>query len=140
MPQGVCDVLSMSIATEAIRRRAIEAYKKGPSTQARIAQSYDVDIRTFQRWLARFADTGESAPQPRGHRLALFCGDRLTALDQRVQAWPDATLAELRAASQVHGSILAVKRALDRRGYRYKTAPCQRTRPRRRPVAAGAMA
>ena len=141
MPQGVCYVLSMRIATKDIRRRAIEAYKKGQSTQARIAHSYDVDIRTFQRWLARFASTGESAPQPRGHRLALFRGERLAALDQLVQDRPDATLEELRAASKVNGSIMAVKRALDRLGYRYKKiAPCQRTRSRRRPAAAGAMA
>ena len=141
MPHGVCYVLSMSIATKDIRRSAIEAYKKGKSTQARIAQAYNVDIRTFQRWLARFASTGESAPQPRGHRLALFRGERLAALDQLVQDRPDATLEELRAASKVNGSIMAVKRALDRLGYRYKkNAPCRRTRPRRRPAAAGAMA
>lgn len=110
----------MSIATKDIRRRAIEAYKKGNSTQARIAQSYSVNIRTFQRWLARFAATGESAPQPRGHRLALFRGDRLAALDRLVQDRPDATLEELRSASKANGSIMAVKRALDRLGYRYK--------------------
>lgn len=131
----------MSIATKDIRQRAIEAYKKGNSTQARIAQSYGVDIRTFQRWLARLAATGESAPQLRGHRLALFRGEQLEALDRLVQDRPDATLEELRAASTVNGSIMAVKRALDRLGYRYKkNAPRQRTRPRRRPVAAGAMA
>ena len=141
MPLGICYVLRMSIATKDIRRRAIEAYQKGNSTQARIAQSYGVDIRTFQRWLARFAATGELAPQPRGHRLALFRGDRLAALDRLVQDRPDATLEELRAASKANGSIMAVKRALDRLGYRYKkNAPRQRTRPRRRPVAAGAMA
>ena len=110
----------MSIATEEIRRRAIEAYKKGKGTQARIAQSYSVDIRTFQRWLARFAATGESAPRPRGHRMALFREDRLAALDRLVQDRPDATLEEIRAASKVNGSVMAVKRALDRLGYRYK--------------------
>ena len=131
----------MSIATKDIRQRAIEAYKKGNSTQARIAQSYGVNIRTFQRWLARLAATGESAPQPRGHRLALFRGEQLEALDRLVQDRPDATLEELRAASKVNGSIMAVKRALDRLGYRYKkNAPRQRTRPQRRPSAAGAMA
>ena len=100
-----------------------------------------MNIRTFQRWLARLAATGESAPQPRGPRLALFRGEQLEALDRLVQDRPDATLEELRAASKVNGSIMAVKRALDRLGYRYKkNAPRQRTRPRRRPIAAGAMA
>lgn len=120
----------MSIATKDIRRRAIEAYQKGKSTQARIAQSYSVDIRTFQRWLARFVATGEYAPRPRGHRLALFREGRLAALDRLVQDRPDATLEELRAASKADGSVMAVKRALDRLGYRYKkNAPRQRTRP-----------
>ena len=115
--------------------------ENGKGTQAGIAHSYGVDIRTFQRWLARFTAMGESEPRTRGHRLALFRGERLAALDQLVQDRPDATLEELRAASKVNGSIMAVKRALDRLGYRYKkNAPCQRTRPRRRPAAAGAMA
>jgi transposase len=141
MSCGICHVLFMSIATADIRRRAIAAYRNGKGTQAGIAHSYNVDIRTFQRWLARFATTRESAPRPRGHRLALFRGERLAALDQLVQDHPDATLDELRVASNVNGSIMSVKRALDRLGYRYKkNASRQRTRPRRRPAAARAMA
>lgn len=141
MPQGICHVVFMSIATKDIRRRAIEAYKNGKGTQAGIAHSYNVDIRTFQRWLARFVATGEAAPRTRGHRLALFSGDRLATLDRLVQDRPDATLEELRTSSKVDGSIMAVKRALDRLGYRYKkNAPRQRTRARRHPAAAGAMA
>lgn len=134
-------IVGMSIATEAIRRRAIEAYKKGQRTQAEIAHSYRIDIRTFQRWLERFAKTGETAPRPRGHRQALFRGKQLAALDQLVQDRPDATLEELRALSPVNGSIMAIKRALDRLGYRYKkNAPRQRTRPRRRSATARTMA
>jgi transposase len=104
----------------------------GNVTQEEIAHSYNVNIRTFQRWLARFKKTGEDSPQPRGHRQALFRGERLDILDQLVQKNPDATLEELRLLSKVDGSIMAVKRALDRLGYRFKkNATCQRTRTRR---------
>ena len=122
----------MSIATEGIRRRAIDAYQKGRGTQAQIAHSYNVDIRTFQRWLARFNESGEFAPRPRGHRQALFDAERLRELDQLLQQRPDATLEELKVLCGVDGSIMAVKRAVDRLGYRYKkNAPRQRTRTRR---------
>ena len=131
----------MSIATEDIRRRAIEAYKVGRVTQAEIAQSYQVDIRTFQRWLARFEKKGEAAPYDRGHRRALFRGKGLAILDGLVQEHPDATLEELREWSEVDCSIMAVKRALDRLGYRFKkNATSQRTRARRCQTVAQAMA
>ena len=117
----------MSIATEDIRRRAIEAYKKGKGSQADIASSYRVDLRTFQRWLSRYKETGEIAPRPRGHRQALYKGQQLKALDKLVRKYPDATLEELKEFSGVKGSIMAVQRALDRLGYRYKkNAPRQR--------------
>ncbi|NKB23128.1 MAG: hypothetical protein GKR87_01795 [Kiritimatiellae bacterium] len=45
----------MSIATAEIRRRAIDAYKMGKGSQADIASSYRVDLRTFQRGLSRFS-------------------------------------------------------------------------------------
>ena len=122
----------MSIATKEIRRRAIDSYMTGNVTQEGIAHSYNVDLRTFQRWLARFKKTGEDSPQPRGHRQALFREERLDRLDQIVQEHPDATLEELRLLSGVDGSIMAVKRALDRLGYRFKkNATCQRARTRR---------
>ena len=131
----------MSIATKEIRKRAIDAYMKGKGTQEKIAHSYNVDIRTFQRWLAHFRKTGETSPQPRGHRQAHFSGEKLVALDQLVQTRPDATLEELRVLSEVDGSIMAVKRALDRLGYRYKkNDSCQRTRTRGCQTTAGAMA
>ena len=110
----------MSIATQEIRRRAIDSYNSGKGTQEEIAHSYNVDIRTFQRWLARFKKTGEDTPRPRGHRLAVFREEHLKVLDKLVQDYPDATLEELRVLSEIDGSIMAVKRALDRLGYRYK--------------------
>ncbi|NKB22880.1 MAG: helix-turn-helix domain-containing protein [Kiritimatiellae bacterium] len=69
-----------SIATAEIRRRAIDAYKMGKGSQADIASSYRVDLRTFQRGLSRFNETGQTAPRPRGHRQALYSGKQLKAL------------------------------------------------------------
>ena len=47
MPQKVYAVPSMSRATRDIRRRTIETYKNGKGTQAAIAHSYNMDIRTL---------------------------------------------------------------------------------------------
>ncbi|NKB25878.1 MAG: helix-turn-helix domain-containing protein [Kiritimatiellae bacterium] len=120
----------MSIATAEIRRRAIDAYKMGKGSQADIASSYRVDLRTFQRGLSRFNETGETAPRPRGHRQALYSGKQLKALAQLMGKHPDATLEELKNMSGVKGSIMAVQRALNRLGCRYKrNASRQRARP-----------
>ena len=79
-----------------------------------------------------FNESGEFAPRPRGHRQALFDAERLKGLDQLLQQRPDATLEELKVLCEVDGSIMAIKRAVDRLGYRYKkNAPRQRTRTRR---------
>lgn len=122
-------LVGMSIATSDIRRRAIEAYLKEEGSQAEIASAYRVDLRTFQRWLSRYRQTGELAPRPRGHRQALYSGRELKTLDDLVGKHPDATLEELKELSGAKGSIMAVQRALDRLGYRYKkNAPRQRAR------------
>ncbi len=115
-----------------IRRRAIDAYKMGKGSQADIASSYRVDLRTFQRGLSRFNETGQTAPRPRGHRQALYSRKQLKALAQLGGKHPDATLEELKNMSGVKGSIMAVQRALNRLGCRYKrNASRQRARPGR---------
>ena len=64
--------------------------------------------------------TGETAPRPRGHFPAAFTQQRLAQLDELTDKQPDATLEELVDLSNVECSVMAVKRALDRLGYRYK--------------------
>lgn len=119
----------MGIATEQTRQRAITAYLNHQGTQAQIAALYGVNIRTFQDWLARYRQTGSSAPLPRGHRRAVFEGAALKKLDELVRRNNDATLAEIKVLSGRACSIMAVQRALNRLGYRYKkNAPCQRAR------------
>ena len=119
----------MGIATADTRMRAITAYLNHQGSQAQIAALYGVNIRTFQDWLARYRQSGSTAPLPRGHRHAVFEGDSLAALDELVQQHHDATLEELRDLSGMECSIMAVQRALDRLDYRYKkNASCRRTR------------
>jgi transposase len=119
----------MGIAKADTRQRAIHAYLKQQGTQTQIAGIYGVDLRTFQRWLFRYHQTGVAAPLARGHRHAVYAGAALVRLDKLVQHHPDATLEELRTLTAARGSIMAVHRALSRLGYRYKkNAACQRTR------------
>lgn len=119
----------MGIATADIRKRAIKAYLNHQGTQAQIAGLYGVNIRTFQDWLACYRQTGRTEPLPRGHRRSVFEGFALKKLDKLVRRNKDATLEELKALSGAACSIMAVQRALDRLGYRYKkNAPCRRAR------------
>ena len=99
----------MGIAHADTRQRAIQAYLKQQGTQAQIAGSFGINLRTFQRWLFRYHHTGVAAPLARGHRPAVYEGAALIRLDKRVQRPPDATLAELRALTSAKGSIMTVR-------------------------------
>ena len=119
----------MGIAKADTRQRALQAYLKQQGTQTQIASIYGIHLRTFQRWLFRYHQTGVAAPLARGHRHAVYEGAALVRLDNLVQRHTDATLAELRALTSAKGSIMAVHRALNRLGYRYKkNAARQRAR------------
>lgn len=119
----------MGIATADIRKRAIRAYESGKGTQSDIARMFGVNIRTFQHWLSCYRKTGRFAPLPRGHRHAAFEGRKLKHLDELIAKHPDATLEELKRMSGTSASIMSVKRAADRLGYRFKkNATRQRTR------------
>lgn len=130
MPYDCVTVGGMKKAAKTdTRQRAVTAYLNHQGTQAQIAELCGVDIRTFQRWLFRYRQTGDAAPFRRGHRRAFFEGSALKELDKLVRRNKDATLEELKALSGAECSIMAVQRALDRLGYRYKkNAPCRRAR------------
>ena len=119
----------MRIATADIRKRAIRAYELEKGTQSDIARMFGVNIRTFQRWLSSYRNTGSFSPLPRGHRHAAFEGEKLKSLDELVANYSDATLEELKRMSGTSASIMSVKRAVDRLGYRFKkNATRQRAR------------
>lgn len=119
----------MKIATEATRMRAIRAYERSKSTQAEIALAYGIHIRTFQRWLFRYKAEGSYSPNKRGHRKSIYRDKKLKELDRLVKKNPDATLKELKELTGIDSSIMSIKRALDKLGYRYKkNATRKRTR------------
>ena len=123
----------MGISSAEIRERALAAYQTGDYTQEEVAAIFRVSARTFQRWLKQYQEHGSTEPGERGHRVAVYLGADLRRLDRLIARHPDATLEELLARSGVNGSIMSVKRALDRLGYRYKkNAARKRTRARRR--------
>ena len=120
----------MSISSQQIRERALAAHAAG-QTQAEVARSYRVDITTFQRWLRRYRQSGQTVPQKRGHRRAAVDAAQLHRLEGLVQQTPDATLEQLRAALGLSCSLVAIHNALGRLGYRFKkNAKGQRARSR----------
>lgn len=119
----------MGIASTDVRQRAIDAYENGAGSQGLVAKLYGVDLSTFQRWLRRYRETGQTAPLPRGHNPPALNKEQMQQLGDLVRQTPDATLAQLRHALDVTCSIVAIHQALKRLGYRYKkNATRQRTR------------
>ena len=116
----------MGIATEGIRQRAIDAYQAGEGTQAQIAVMYRVTLRTFGRWWRQYRQSGTLAPEPRGHRQAVYQGRDLEALDRAVTRCPDTTLAQLREQTGKTCSIMAVHRATLRLYWHFKKSRYER--------------
>jgi len=117
-----------------LRKRVLEDCDAG-SDSKEVAAKFRVSRSWVDRLKQRRRETGEVAPRPqRVFKKQAFAGqdDRLRAL---VDAQPDQTLAELRAALQSSASLSSVWRALDRldltrkkNGTRRRTAPARRRR------------
>jgi len=98
-----------------------------------VAAKFRVSVSWVNRLVQRRRETGEVAPRPQTvFKKQAFAGqeDRLRAL---VDAQPDRTLAELRAALRSSASLSSVWRALDRlqltvkkNGTRRRTAASRR--------------
>ena len=98
-----------------------------------VAAKFRVSLSWVNRLVQRRRETGEVAPRPQTvFKKQAFAGqeDRLRAL---VDAQPDRTLAELRAALRSSASLSSVWRALDRlrltlkkNGTRRRTTPPRR--------------
>ncbi|MBN2563225.1 MAG: helix-turn-helix domain-containing protein [Phycisphaerae bacterium] len=78
----------MSIATQEVRQRAIEAYRSGKGTQQQIARAFGIGLRTFARWLAQYRDHGQIAPRPRGHNPPALNEKEMRQLDRLIQKQP----------------------------------------------------
>lgn len=110
----------MSIATEEVRQRAIEAYRSGKGTQQEVASIFGVGLRTFARWLEQFRHDGQTAPKPRGHNPPALNEKEMRQLDRLIQKRPDLTLAQMRDALKKECSVVALHNATIRLGWRYK--------------------
>jgi|TARA_Y100000310_G_scaffold308238_1_gene351143 transposase len=110
----------MGIASQETRERALAAYEAGGATLGYIAQIFQIHRITLYRWIRAYRDNGRTVPLPSGNRRAVYEGPVAKRLDDYVQKHPDATLVELRDATGKNCSIMAVHRALDRLGWRYK--------------------
>jgi transposase len=76
----------------ALRERAVKAYESGEGSYSQLATLFDVDMRTLERWVARWRATGTVAPKPRGGGWR--CPIDLTVLHAVVREVPDATVNE----------------------------------------------
>lgn len=99
-----------------VRRRIIELYRSGESTEE-IARRYGYCVAGVRRVRQRFEETGSVEPlkTKRGRKPALD-GQALQRLAGRVASHPDATLAELRAHTGIDADLAVYCRALKRLG------------------------
>lgn len=77
-------------------------------------------MRTVQRWIAAWNNDVQIAPKPRGHYPCAFDQQGMEELDQLVEKHPDVTLAQLKEMTGTSASLMAIKKALNKLGYRYK--------------------
>ena len=116
----------MSIATQEVRQRAIEAYRSKKGTQQQIASMFGIGLRTFARWLAHYRDHGQTAPKPRGHNPPALNDSEMRKLDRLIHKRPDLTLAQMRDALGKDCSVVAIHNATVRLGLRYKKSRYER--------------
>ena len=110
----------MSIASQGIRERAIEAYGAGKGRQAEVADMFGVHVRTFARWWKAYQEDGRTAPLRRGHNPPALDEKAMRRLEALLEEQPDRTLAQLREEVGVLCSLVAIHYALKRLGWRYK--------------------
>ncbi len=110
----------MSIASQGIRERAIEAYCAGKGRQAEVADMFGVHVRTFARWWKAYQEEGRTAPLPRGHNPPALDEKAMRRLGALLEEHPDRTLSALREELGALCSLVAIHHALKRLGWRYK--------------------
>ncbi len=126
----------------AFRERAIAAYERGEGAYATLAAFFDIDVRTLQRWVARWRTTGSAAPQPKSGGWR--CPIAVPTLRAVIAEAPDATVAELcweynrRVTPAAHTTETSFRRAMHRDGYVLKKNGRGRRRSIGRTSARGA--
>ena len=109
-----------------MRDRLLRAIDAGLA-RAGAARRFGVSPRTLSRWARHRRETGGVAPRPRPGRPPAIGPDRPAALEARLRAAPDATLAEHCAAWEreqgARVSVATMPRAIARLGRTVKKGP-----------------
>ncbi len=111
-----------------LRERVVAACDAKEGTKRSVAKRFKVSEDWIYKLFRQRQTLGTLAPQyHRRGRKAVFQGRSLNRLKALVDEQPDRTLKELRDLSGKSCSIMAVARALDRLGGRYKKRRFRRT-------------
>jgi len=104
-----------------LRERILAAYDRGEGTRDQIATRYDVSLGMVKKLLQQRRHTGDIGPRHgRSGRKPKITPAHQEQLRRLIDASPDMTLAELRAAIEVDCSLAAIHYALGRMGMSLK--------------------
>ena len=110
-----------------IRDRVFAAAAEG-SGVCEIARRLFVSVSYVSKVLSRRRETGETTSRPQRCHVPAKLAPYQARIEERVAAFPDATLEELKAwllaAHDVEASITLIWETLDRLGLSYKKRPC----------------
>ena len=110
----------MSIASQELRERAIEAYKTGAFTQQQLADAYRVHYKTIQNWLMADARGEPQIPGARGCRPRVFSKEEELELAELIRNEPSMTLEEIKLKFHKACNVSVVHRTLLKLGITYK--------------------
>ena len=110
----------MTIASQELRERAVEAYKTGAFTQQQLAAAYRVHYKTIQNWLKADAKGETQVPKPRGCRPRIFSKDEEKHLLDLIRAEPSVTLEKIKLKFHKSCNVSVIHRTLLKLGITYK--------------------
>jgi len=110
----------MSLSSQELRERAVEAYRTGAFTQRQLAAAYRVHYKTIQNWLKADAKGEMQAPKPRGCRPRIFSKDEEAELLALVRDDPSITLETIKFKFHKTCHVSVVHRTLLKLGITYK--------------------
>lgn len=110
----------MSIASQELRARAVEAYKTGAFTQQQLADAYRVHYKTIQNWLKADARGEPQVPRQRGCRPRIFSKDEEIELLALIRNEPSITLENIKLRFHKTCHVSVVHRTLIKLGITYK--------------------
>ena len=128
-----------------LRRRIVESYDEGTSTQAEVAKRFRVSLGMVKKLIQQRRRTGQIEARHRfSGRKASLLPDHGQELKALVGQHPDLTLAEIKERLDLGYTVGAIHWALDKLGLTYKkrhSMPPSKTAPiSRKPASAGSAA